>query len=319
MDPGFKSRRPHHNLFDASVKKLNQKAKAFQQPRNGYGTDVGSGTVPDLEKFEKFVVVDMACSRVTAKGYSSCIRAFLSKHPFTMDSIRDFLIAVENPNTYNNYVKSFKAYARFLGYELSLKQKPRYEPVRPLPTRKELREFYSALDTDYERLAFIGFCVTGLRRNELLGLRMDQIDQQARAIFPQKNSLTKRTYITFYNDEFEDELTVWLKIKKPSDKLFPIRGSYKSVIFRIAQHRTGLHITPQVLRFWFANEMARLGVPDRFIDAFQGRIPRSVLARHYTDYSLENLKAIYDRAGIKVLKRAINFRVRYFLIPKSKI
>lgn len=42
-------------------------------------------------------------------------------------------------------------------------------------------------------------------------------------------------------------------------------------------------------------------VADRFIDAFQGRIPRSVLARHYTDYSLENLKAIYDKAGLRVL------------------
>ncbi|MGF3499613.1 MAG: integrase, partial [Candidatus Methanosuratincola sp.] len=63
----------------------------------------------------------------------------------------------------------------------------------------------------------------------------------------------------------------------------------------------GVKVTPKVLRFWFANEMARLGVPDRFIDAFQGRIPRSVLARHYTDYSLENLKAIYDRAELKVL------------------
>jgi len=47
--------------------------------------------------------------------------------------------------------------------------------------------------------------------------------------------------------------------------------------------------------------MARPGVPDRFIDAFRGRIPQSVLVRHYTDYSLENLKAIYDKAGLRVL------------------
>ena len=47
--------------------------------------------------------------------------------------------------------------------------------------------------------------------------------------------------------------------------------------------------------------MARLGVSDRFVDAFQGRIPRSVLARHYTGYFLESLKQIYDKAGLKVL------------------
>ncbi|MEM3390461.1 MAG: integrase, partial [Thermoproteota archaeon] len=272
------------------------------QPRNGYGTDIGSGTVPfDRESFEKFVIIDMACSRKTAKGYSTCLRLFLSKYDFIMDNIRDFLLGIENPNTYNNYVKAFKAYARFLGGELCLKQKPKWDPIRFLPNKKELQEFYLALDTQYERLAFIGYAVTGLRRHELLDLKMDQINLQMRAIIPKSNSLTKRTWITFYNEELEEELSIWLKLRKKSDRLFPIRGSHKSVLFRIAHHKTGLHITPQTLRFWFANEMARLGVPDRFIDAFQGRIPRSVLARHYTDYSLENLKTIYDRAGLKVL------------------
>jgi len=47
--------------------------------------------------------------------------------------------------------------------------------------------------------------------------------------------------------------------------------------------------------------MSRAGVQDRFIDAFCGRVPGSVLARNYTDYSPEALKEIYERAGIKIL------------------
>jgi hypothetical protein len=47
--------------------------------------------------------------------------------------------------------------------------------------------------------------------------------------------------------------------------------------------------------------MGRLGVPDRYVDAFCGRVPQSVLARHYTDFSPERLKEIYDRAGLRVL------------------
>jgi len=47
--------------------------------------------------------------------------------------------------------------------------------------------------------------------------------------------------------------------------------------------------------------MGRLGVPDRYVDAFCGRVPRSVLARHYTDFSPEKLKEIYDKARLKVL------------------
>jgi len=35
--------------------------------------------------------------------------------------------------------------------------------------------------------------------------------------------------------------------------------------------------------------MTDLGVPDRYIDAFCGRVPESIVARHYTDYSPERL------------------------------
>jgi len=51
----------------------------------------------------------------------------------------------------------------------------------------------------------------------------------------------------------------------------------------------------------FCCEMARLGVPNRYVAAFCGRVPRSVLARHYTDFSPERLNEIYDKAGLKVL------------------
>jgi intergrase/recombinase len=47
--------------------------------------------------------------------------------------------------------------------------------------------------------------------------------------------------------------------------------------------------------------MAEQGVQDRYIDAFCGRTSKSILARHYTDYSPERLKRIYDKAGLKVL------------------
>jgi hypothetical protein len=36
------------------------------------------------------------------------------------------------------------------------------------------------------------------------------------------------------------------------------------------------------------------------VDAFCGRILKSVLARHYSDYSLDALKVIYENAGLKI-------------------
>ena len=47
--------------------------------------------------------------------------------------------------------------------------------------------------------------------------------------------------------------------------------------------------------------MGKLGILDRFVDAFCGRVLKSVLARRYTDYSPSKLKEIYDRAGLKIL------------------
>jgi intergrase/recombinase len=47
--------------------------------------------------------------------------------------------------------------------------------------------------------------------------------------------------------------------------------------------------------------MAEQGVQDRYIDTFCGRTPKSILAKHYTDYSPERLKGIYDKANLKVL------------------
>jgi intergrase/recombinase len=66
----------------------------------------------------------------------------------------------------------------------------------------------------------------------------------------------------------------------------------------------GLEISSQVLREFFACELGRLNVPDRYVDAFCGRVPQSVLARHYTDFSPERLKEIYDKAGLRILHDA---------------
>lgn len=42
-------------------------------------------------------------------------------------------------------------------------------------------------------------------------------------------------------------------------------------------------------------------VPDRFVDVFQGRAPRSVLAKHYTGKGLALLKRVYNKANLIVL------------------
>jgi len=47
--------------------------------------------------------------------------------------------------------------------------------------------------------------------------------------------------------------------------------------------------------------MLRLGVSETYVDAFCGRVPKSVLARNYTDFSPEKLREIYEKAMLRIL------------------
>ena len=111
---------------------------------------------------------------------------------------------------------------------------------------------------------------------------------------------TKRTWVSFFNEEAKGALMEYLGTRTDDDpRLFPLSLKYTK-IFKKAATETGLQVTPQVLREFFACELGRLNVPDRYVDAFCGRVPQSVLARHYTDFSPDRLKEIYDRAGMRV-------------------
>jgi intergrase/recombinase len=131
------------------------------------------------------------------------------------------------------------------------------------------------------------------------------VDVGLRKIVPVKHaSETKHTWVSFYNLEAETVLKQYLAHQKPSrsGRLFPISSREAHRLWRSARKETGLQITPKVLRMWFCEEMAKRGGADRYIDAFCGRTPKSVLARHYSDYSPEKLKAIYEKAKLKVLE-----------------
>jgi integrase len=266
------------------------------------------GTV--LEDFMKFMKVDLHLAVSSARRHKGCLRKVLAScgQELTAVKLRDFLAEIENPSTYNNYLKTLRIYCRdFLGNPEPIRTfrfaRIEFCPARMF-TKKDLQRFYSALDTPKERAIFLMYASSGRRRAEILNLTLDQIDFDNRVIPPNKLTRTKRTWYSFFNDECKEALLEYLEVRqdpKRSKRLFPLGSGGKNAMFRMAQCETGLRVTPQTLRFWFANEMARMGVADRFIDAFQGRVPRSILAMHYTDYSLDSLKQVYDKAGLRVL------------------
>jgi len=224
--------------------------------------------------------------------------------------LTDFIRRYPDPNTYSGMLKALKCfYQRYLEIDVTKRFKFPRPPFKPkmVPTKKELKEFYYALDTIKEKALFLIFATSGLRKSEVLSLTFKDVDFSQRMLFPKIHyGLSKRSWISFYNEEAEEDLMSYLERCKHVGhqwhrKIRLFNNTDRPTEWKKARRTTGLDITPRILRVWFCVEMARLGVPDRYVDAFCGRVPKTILARYYTDYSPKTLKEIYDRANLKVL------------------
>jgi len=257
--------------------------------------------------------VDSQLSERTIKGHVWQLNRFqrwLDGRDVTVEVIREYLARFKpmSPRTYANVLKALKVYFRdFLGRGdlVETFKFPTYPiEVKQVPTREQLRQFYAALETPRDRALFLMLAMSGLRKHKLISTTLKEIDVGKRMILPKGDgSRTKRAWVTFFNEEAEHALKEYLEGLNglaPDSRLFSERAV--KAMFERGRERSGVRLAAQVLREWFACEMGELGVADRYVDAFCGRVPRSVLARHYTDFSPERLKRIYDGAGLKVLE-----------------
>lgn len=171
-----------------------------------------------------------------------------------------------------------------------------------LPSREQVAKGFNALESLQEKALYLFTASTGLRKSEILGLLKNQVNHETHLVLAEHFTRKKRSGITFYNYETEVFLREYLDERRDSsEKLFPISDRAWREIWEKALGSAGVKVTAKILRAWFSTEMGELGTPDRFVDVFQGRAPRSVLARHYTGTGLDRLKRIYDKANLKVL------------------
>ncbi len=173
-----------------------------------------------------------------------------------------------------------------------------------LPTAEDLKrvaEYLITLRTaPLDMSLFLFYATTGLRRSEALQLKLSDIVWEHRAVVPRYDRNTKKTGITFFNREAEAWLEYYLSQREEeTDLLFTVTGKHFQKLWRRIRKHTGVNVSPQILRKWHAVELRKRGVPDSFVDIFQGRAPRSVLARYYTPVGIEELKEVYDRAVLE--------------------
>jgi integrase len=285
---------------------LNRRPSARQAP--------GIPSEQLLTKFREFLKVDLRRSDKTAYEHTYYIKKFLNELPkpvesATVEDVREYLKSLKRASSaqYKNILMALKVFFRdFLKMpEVVSSFKFPHQIFKPkqILNKEELVQFYKCLETVKEKALFMLYATTGLRRDEILSLKPEDIDLNKRMITPDNHSgETKKSWVSFYNTEAEQALKEYLATKKQSrsQRLFPMQRDEIVELWKSAREKTGMSITPQKLRQWFCSEMLRLVVSETYVDAFCGRVPKSVLARHYTDFSPQKLEEIYEKAKIRI-------------------
>jgi integrase len=266
-----------------------------------------------LTRFREFLKVDLRRSDKTAYEHTYYIGKFLSALPkpvesTTADDVRQYLKSLKISSAqYKNILMALKVFFRdFLKAPETVSSfKFPHQVFKPkqILSKEQLQQFYKCLETPKEKALFLLYATTGLRRDEILSLKLEDVDFEKRMITPDNHrGETKKSWVSFYNEEAEQALREYMKTKKHSrsKRLFPTQRQEVIELWKCAREETSVDITPQKLRQWFCSEMMRLGMSETYIDALCGRVPKSVLARHYTDFSPEKLKGIYEKAKLSI-------------------
>ena len=266
-----------------------------------------------LSKFSEFLLVNRRLENTTVRETLLNTKRFLRMANFIVsyNGVKQYLESYleRKAKTYNSQITSLRRFIRdFLRLPeliMSFKMAPvdtyayYYEDLISV---MQVREGFHGLHNSLSKAIYLFTATTGLRKGEVLNPSKSQINTQTHVVIPRHFTRKKRSGITFYNDETAFWLEKYLNDRDDdSEKLFVISDRAWKKIWRDASKNAGVRITSKILRAWFSTEMGELGTPDRFVDIFQGRAPRSVLARHYTGKGLERLKRIYDKASLKIL------------------
>jgi integrase len=270
-----------------------------------------------LDEFSKFCRVDLQLAKETIERYKGIMRCFLKWFPkdlrqATREDLRNYML--ENysdspPNSRSNIIRGFRCFYRsFLGSPITDSFRYPRAPFIPkeAPSTEKMRLFYDALTKPVHKLMFLLLATSGLREMEILSLRYEDLDISRRAIIPKNHEgSTKKSWCSFYSPECDQLLQDHLAFKKTwqgDEQLFHLLPQGLRHVFEKASRKCEFKIKPKDLRDWFADKMGSLGVQDRYVDAFQGRAPKSILARHYSDFRVDKMKIVYESANLRLME-----------------
>ena len=277
--------------------------------------------VQDLTKLVEGFSADCSLRNMTAEStrrYRSCLSIlgnFLESRGISIEGVdrftlKDFLEYVRfqrnvNQKTVENYFSALSAFYDYLVFEELSQLNPvvpfrkRFlrnykdesrDPERKLLSVEEMSMLVNSILDPRDRAIAVLFAKTGIRRNELLSLDIDDINWVEYSI-TLKETPKRSNRIVFFDDECAFVLKRWLKVREKlnprtkalfvsyqSLKRFDRNGLYTAIV----KYATNLgfhdpnstkiedHFSPHCFRHWFTTWLHRKGMPREFVKELRG-------------------------------------------------
>ncbi len=182
--------------------------------------------------------------------------------------------------------------------------RPRAEKNLPeILTRKEIVMLISAVKNIKHRFILILLYSTGLRRAELLNLKVEDIDRENMQIWIRGGKGKKDRYVQLSKNALKvfDE---YIKLYNPEKYLIEGRKEQYSAssviaIIKAAAKKAGINkrITPHKFRHSYATHLLEDGVDIRFIQELlgHGSIKTTQIYSHVTDRNIKNITNPFDK------------------------
>jgi integrase len=279
-----------------------EKALKIVPDKDGIVTDYDLS----IENYKIFAREKLELEETTIENQRSSIMSFLrhSNGNINKETVKDYLDSNDSLAWKSNHLKALRRYVRdFLKLGNWIEEfdfaKASYKPKMDLPSDTQLSLFCNELPYQ-ERLIFLLLYNSGLRIGEILGLKLSNIEFKQNMIDASDihKGRTKSSWYSFFTSHTAGLLQKYLnenELSEANDKIFSMSLRTVQQIFKGTSKKVGVEIYPHLLRTVFTEKCRKAGIKEDYINAFCGRMPKTVLARHYTDYSPSTLRLQYDR------------------------
>jgi integrase/recombinase XerD len=276
----------------------------------------------------------------TIETYRSCLNAFLRTHTepteINLDDLRTFLGELRarglQGSTLKGYFYALSSFYNFLVYEGLVVTNPvlgfRKRHMSRIKLQRNTRQLISVQEMKYlvsaaagvkEKALIMTLAKTGMRRGELLGLKVKDIDID-RGYIRVPPKAKRSQLIAFMDAELQGVLAQylhwrakyaksdWLWISKRGGRIH--KDTTGKIIARLGE-QLGLHkpggaleekLTPHCFRHWFTTYLFREGMNRDYIKWLRGDSLRSEAWEWYNHIDPETVKQEYLRCIPRLLR-----------------